>query len=100
MREYIRIDKVEHIWCNSNDRWVYIEYNDNDDIVGLNFMQGDEYHYFKKENCERDEALTKFYTEMLYTFPNMIVNTNSELSFINKCMWAYHSAISLNQKYS
>ena len=99
MREYIRINKVEHVWCNSDDRWVYIEYDENDNIIGLNFMQGDEYNYFKKECSERDEALTEFYKQMLYTFPIEKASV-STLSFINGCMWAYHSAISLNQEYS
>ena len=36
------VTKVEHVWCESNDRWIYIEYNAHRRIVGLNFMQGDE----------------------------------------------------------
>ena len=37
--------KVEHNWDKKNDRWIYIEYYD-DDSVGLNYMQGNEYEEF------------------------------------------------------
>ena len=93
------VEKVEHIWCNSNDRWIYIEYNEQRKIIGLNFMQGDEYENFKKSWCVIDEGLTEFYKSMLYTFPIEKASVDT-ISFINKCMWAYHSAISYEQEYS
>ena len=90
------ITKVEHVWCKENDRWIYIEYNEKHGIIGLNFMQGDEYDYFKKKWCHNDQGLTKFYHSMLYTFPIEKASVNT-LEFINKVMWAYHSAIVANE---
>ena len=87
-----RIDKVEHIWCSSDDRWVHIEYCDQRKIIGLNFMQGDEYGLFKRDWCHSDEGLTEFYEQMLGTF-SIEAASVSRLTFINKCMWAFHSAI-------
>ena len=63
-----RVDKVEHVWSEKEDRWIYIEYNAQRKIIGLNFMQGDEYDYFKKSWCHNDQGLTEFYHSMLYTF--------------------------------
>jgi hypothetical protein len=87
------LDKVVHQWCDDNDRWMYIEYDCNGMVMGLNFMQGDEYECFKKSWCVSDIGMTAFYKQMLYTFP-IECNQTSTLVFINKCMWAYHSAIS------
>jgi len=83
------VTRVEHVWCGSNDRWIYIEYNEQHKIIGLNFMQGDEYEYFKKSWAHNNEALMAFYTTMLYTFPIEKARWNA-LEFINKVMWAFH----------
>lgn len=82
------VTKVEHVWCGSNDRWIYIEYNEQRKIVGLNFMQGDDYEGFKAW-CHNDRALMAFYTTMTYTFPIEKASCNT-LEFINKIMWAFH----------
>ena len=92
------IDKVEHVWCEDNDRWIYLEYNKQRKIIGMNFMQGDSYEDFKKDWCKSDEGLTEFYESMLYTFPTENASV-STLSFINKCMWSFHAAISCRERF-
>jgi len=87
------LDKVVHQWCDDNDRWMYIEYDRDGMVMGLNFMQGDEYECFKKSWCVSDKGMTAFYKQMLYTFATEQKNV-PEHCFINSCMWAYHSAIS------
>jgi len=87
-----RIQKVVHEWCEKDDRWVYIEYNNQRKIVGLNFMQGDDYQYFKLRWACNDQGLMDFYNTMVYTFPIEKASVNT-LEFINKVMWAYHQAI-------
>ena len=89
--------KVEHIWCKSNDRWIYLEYNNNEKLIGMNFMQGDDYEYFKKLWCKSDAGLIEFYNYMIFTFPHSH-NIENKLSFINKCMWAFHTAISQREE--
>ena len=86
------IVEVNHIWHQPSDRWIYIEKHE-DNWIGLNFMQGDEYECFKKSWCVSDKGLTAFYKQMLYTFATEQKNV-PEHCFINSCMWAYHSAIS------
>jgi len=87
IKEY-EISKVTHEWCESNDRWIYIEYNAQSKIIGLNFMQGDEYEYFKKNWARNNPYLMVFYKTMLHTFPIEKASV-STLDFINKAMWAY-----------
>ena len=90
--------KIEHIWCVMNDRWIYLEYNEQNKICGMNFMQGDEYEVFKAEYAENDRGLMEFYGTMLYTFPIERASVNT-VEFINKVMWTYVSADQIRAKY-
>lgn len=92
MKNINRLDKIEHVWSEEEDRWVYIEYNEQRKIIGLNFMQGDDYDDFKKFWCHSDLGLTEFYRQMLCIFPLEQASV-STIEFINKVMWAYHSAV-------
>ena len=91
--------KAEHIWCEKEDRWIYLEKDAEMKIIGMNFMQGDEYEHFKKFWCTNNTPLLKFYKSMVYTFPIEEKSVNT-IEFINKCMWAYHYAVSLNDQYN
>jgi len=93
------LDRVVHEWCDDNDRWMYIEYDREGKVMGLNYMQGGEYEYFKEYASVSDKGLTEFYKQMLYTFP-IEKSSVSLISFINSCMWSYHSAISLHDEYA
>ncbi len=93
-----KVIKVEHIWCEQDDRWIYLEYNEKNKICGMSFMQGDEYEVFKAEYAENDRGLMEFYETMLYTFPIEQVSVDS-ITFINKVMWAYCSADQIRAKY-
>ena len=91
-----RIDRVQHVWDDNNDRWIYIAYNSVGAIIGLNYMQGDEYEFFLNSHARRDKGLTEFYAEMVDMFP-VEKQSVTNLMFINKCMWAYHVAITSYQ---
>ena len=90
--------KIENIWSADNDRWIYLEYNEQNKICGMNFMQGDEYEVFKAQYAENDRGLMEFYETMLYTFPIEQVSVY-RITFINKVMWAYCSADQIIAKY-
>ena len=93
------INKVEHIWNAENDRWIYLEKNEQMKIIGMNFMQGHDYKHFKDFWSTNNTPLLKFYKQMLYTFPIEEKSVNT-IEFINKCMWTYHNAVSLNEEYN
>ena len=93
-----KVIKVEHRWCESEDRWIHLEYNETYKICGMNFMQGDEYDVFKSQYAENDKGLMEFYETMLYTFP-IEKNSVGSIVFINKVMWAYCSADQIRAKY-
>ncbi len=87
MRTNDRLNAVEHTWCEESDRWIYIERYASG-YLGLNFMQGDEYDYFKKNWCEIDKGMSEFYSTMKNDLMKLRVEM-SELEFIDKVMWIY-----------
>jgi len=87
MRTNDRLNAVEHIWCEESDRWIYIERYASG-YLGLNFMQGDEYDYFKKNWCEIDKGMSEFYSTMKNDLMKLRVEM-SEIEFIDKVMWIY-----------
>jgi len=90
---------IKHQWNEEHDRWMYIEYNEQQKIIGLNYMQGDDYKFFKDNFTESDEGLTEFYNEMKQIFPVELASVTC-LEFINKVMWSYSSALTSNAIYS
>jgi len=87
----LEITKIEHVWCKENDRWIFIQYNKQNDIVGLNFMQGEEYDLFTKDWCKPDHGLFEFYQYMLMTY-EIERQSITKLDFINKAIWTYITA--------
>lgn len=80
------ITKVEHIWSEKSDRWIYIEYCKDNNIIGLNYCQGGDYDYFKKYYCQNDSELHSLYNLFASEFP-IEKKSISRLDFINKCLW-------------
>ena len=98
MSKTYTVKRIVHEWDEQEDRWLYLEYYPDNEIIGLNFMQGDNYNCFKKHYCWADGGLTQFYLQMLYIFPVEKASVNN-ITFINKCMTAYYSAISWAKKH-
>ena len=84
----MKITKVEHVWSENEDRWIYIEYNEHNKIIGLNFMQGDDYEEFKKDWCFRDENLNRLYNTLSQEFKETKIAL-TKIEFINKCFWVH-----------
>ena len=83
MSEYELIESKTIVKCFGDDRFVYIE-KTNDEITGLNYMQGDELEYFKDHYCDVDQGLTMFYRAI-----HIHLTGKSELDRINQAIWAY-----------
>ena len=91
--------KVEHIWCAEGDRWIYIEKNEQMKIVGINFMQGDDYRLFKDFWCVNNTPLFEFYEKMVDIFPYEKASVTTP-KFINRCMRAYYASVSRYEEYN
>ena len=84
------IKEIRHVWCGEDDRWLYLEFNENEKIIGINFCQGDEYGIFKEKYTCSDERLTEFYNIMVRNFIKEDYTINNVVKFVNKVCWAYH----------
>lgn len=83
--KYKVVESKEIVWCEYDDRYVLI-IKSNDEIIGLNFMQGDELEMFKEDFTYVDEKLTDFYNAV-----SPYLGGESELDRINQAIWAFHS---------
>ena len=83
MEDYKVARSREIVWCHEDDRYILIIKED-DDIVGLNYMQGDELGVFMDEFSEVDADLTKFYQAT-----HLYLGGISELDRINQAIWAH-----------
>ena len=82
-QEYKVVQSKEIVWCNGDDRYILIM-RENDEIVGLNFMQGDEFEVFVEAYDEIDHDLTNFFKAI----EPYLVHEN-QLDRINAAMWAW-----------
>jgi hypothetical protein len=72
-------------WCPGDDRHVLVVKKDGN-VVGLNYMQGDDLEFFESYFSNIDEDLTKFYNCI-----EGALNGDSEIDRINQAIWAHHS---------
>ena len=81
---YKVVESREIVWCNDDDRYILIVKED-DEIVGLNYMQGDELDIFKGDFMYIDEELTDFYNSI----EPYLDARNDEVGKINAAIWAH-----------
>ena len=77
------IESREIVWCNDDDRYILI-IRSNNEIIGLNFMQGDEFELFVEHFSDIDHELTDFYNSV-----KLYLRGDSELDRVNQAMWAH-----------
>lgn len=77
------------VWYNNDDRYILIVKH-GDHVIGLNFMQGEEFEFFTKHFDYVDKRLTDFY---LATSPYL--SGENEVERINQAIWAYLTYIDL-----
>jgi hypothetical protein len=81
--KYIKVQSEEIIFSHENDRYILIK-KENDKIIGLNFMQGDEFDHFVEHYSYIDEDLTRFYQVV-----SEFINLDNEYDLINEVIWAW-----------
>ncbi len=82
---YKVVESREIVWCDSDDRYILIVKED-DAIVGLNFMQGDELELFKEQYSNIDYDLTDYFNAVE---PYLVHDGTSEVGRINAAIWSY-----------
>lgn len=80
----IRLVKSESVyWCNDDDRYIRV-FKVGMEVVGINYMQGDELDLFEERYKDIDEDLTNFYTAL-----SPYLNGDTEIDRINQAIWAH-----------
>ena len=90
---YQIVESREIVWSEHNDRYILIV-KENDEIIGLNYMQGDELGVFKRDSMYIDEELTDFYNAV----EPYLDDRNDEVGKINAAIWAYFEYRNLRDK--
>jgi hypothetical protein len=81
----VRLMQSNEVYFDSQNDRVILIIRENDEIVGLNFMQGDDMEVFSDHFNEIDHELTFYYKSVRLCFPKGL----TELEEINTAMWAY-----------
>ena len=89
--DYNKLFSLQHLWCNSHDRWLYIAKAEGNDIY-YNYCQGDDYEYFVKYFNKPNYGLSEFL--------KINVQDHNNIEEVNEMIWVYFSAIDCyeNQK--
>jgi hypothetical protein len=82
-QEYTVVNSTEQVWCDSDDRYILI-IRQNNEIVGLNFCQGNDFEVFTRDFSSIDQDLTDYYNSV----SNYLTGV-SEYDRINQAMWGY-----------
>lgn len=92
-----KIIKVKHIHDYEYDRFIYLEYDVLDNIIGFNFLQGDDssdnYKLFLKSHCLNDVKMFNRYKEFKETFKSVL--KKDEYEIINSFFWYYVNEINV-----
>jgi len=83
--DYKVVESREIVWCDSDDSYILI-IRSNNEIIGLNFMLGDELELFKEQYSDIDYDLTNFFNAVE---PYLVHDGTSEVGRINAAIWAY-----------
>jgi hypothetical protein len=91
MRDFKEIYEITKVYCEEDDRWIYIERDQSGTIVGLNFMQGADLKLFNEQWNFACEGLTPFFENLVHhLFPNFYAGgLSSQLRVINKICWVF-----------
>lgn len=83
--KYTVVESIEIVWCPGDDRHILIV-RENEEVIGLNYMQGDELDIFKRDFSEIDYDLTDFYNAICDRLSEV-----TEIGRINQAIWAHHN---------
>ncbi len=81
---YKVVESREIVWCPADDRYILI-IKEEDAIIGINWMQGDELDMFKERYNKVDEDFTDYYNAV----EPYLDTRNDEVGKINAAIWAY-----------
>jgi len=76
----------EITWHDMDDRYIYIKIDYDGKMLGMNYMQGDEFDIFIKDYYKSDDNLTNFWNVV-----KQFVGGDTLYEQINNAIWLYVS---------
>ena len=94
---YKVVESREIVWCPSDDRYILI-IKEEDAIIGINWMQGEDLENFKERYNYVDEDFTDYFNAVE---PYLVHDGTSEVDRINAAIWSFHeySVLKEDRKY-
>ena len=90
--EGVKITQV-HIYDEKYDRFIYFEHDENNSLIGFNFMQSDggdgEYELFVNEYCYNKKEMFNQYIDFKKSFNHLLID--DEYKIVNEFFWYYVS---------
>jgi len=83
--DYKVVESREIVWCDSDDRYILI-IKEEDAIIGINWMQGDDLENFKERYNKVDEDFTDYFNAVE---SYLVHDGTTEVDRINAAIWAY-----------
>ena len=80
---YKIVQSKKIVFCPGDDRHILIIKEDNE-VIGINYCQGDDLEYFIDRFDEIDHDLTEFYLSVKY-----YLSEKDEVLAINQAIWAH-----------
>ena len=82
------------IFYPKSDRFIYLEYDENRAIIGINFMQGQERVLFDKHYKKNDEQLLRFMNFITGSYaiknrPDPINEFKEYINWVDDLLWLY-----------
>jgi hypothetical protein len=74
-------------WVAESDRWIFVQWDNENNITALNYMQGQE---TRADVVRANEELLAFYYCMISNFFPRLNGEDVDLGTIDKICWAYH----------
>lgn len=83
--------KSEVWWVEESDRWIYVEWNADNEIVNINFNQGKD-QYSRADVEAKNTRLTVFINNTIDNLFDHLKGEDIDLKLLDKLCWLYHES--------
>lgn len=78
-------------WVAESDRWIFVEWNTDNEIININFNQGSD--QYSRANVEsKNTRLTVFINNTIDNLFEHLKGEDIDLKLLDKLCWLYHES--------
>ena len=91
-REYAKSTITSEVWwVAESDRWIFVEWNTDNEIVNINFNQGND-KYSRDAVEAKNKRLTVFINNTIDNLFEYLKGEDIDLNLLDKLCWLYHES--------